>query len=56
MSFAEWPELATVTQEQRFELVVKDAKGRNPSLSDDELQKLVFAKVKSLFFIYNGLR
>ncbi|EYC22554.1 hypothetical protein Y032_0017g3419 [Ancylostoma ceylanicum] len=51
MSFAEWPELATVSKEQRFELVVKDAKGRNPSLSDDELQKVVFSKNPQLNFV-----
>ncbi|RCN26869.1 leucine Rich repeat-containing domain protein, partial [Ancylostoma caninum] len=51
MSFAEWPELATVSKEQRFELVVKDAKGRNPSLSDDELQKSVFSKNPQLNFV-----
>ncbi|VDM83423.1 unnamed protein product [Strongylus vulgaris] len=51
MSFIEWPELATVTKEQRFELVVKDAKGRNPPLSDEELQKTVFEKNPHLNFI-----
>ncbi|CAJ0596853.1 unnamed protein product [Cylicocyclus nassatus] len=51
MSFTEWPELATVTNEQRFELVIKDAKGRSPPLSDEELQKAMFKKNAHLNFI-----
>ncbi|KAK6060875.1 leucine Rich repeat-containing domain protein, partial [Cooperia oncophora] len=53
VTLAEWPELAVVTKEQRFELVLKslDSQERTPNLSDDELQKMVFEKNRQLNFI-----
>nr|CDJ96700.1 Leucine-rich repeat and B3 B4 tRNA-binding domain containing protein [Haemonchus contortus] len=52
-TLAEWPELAVVTKEQRFELVLKslDSNQRTPSLSDDDLQRTVFEKNLQLNFI-----
>ncbi|VDO38323.1 unnamed protein product [Haemonchus placei] len=52
-ALAEWPELAVVTKEQRFELVLKslDSNQRTPSLSDDDLQRTVFEKNLQLNFI-----
>ncbi|WKY02134.1 hypothetical protein Q1695_015837 [Nippostrongylus brasiliensis] len=52
-TLAEWPELAVVTKEQRFELVLKglESQKRVPALSDEELQKNVFEKNHQLNFI-----
>ncbi|KAJ1349847.1 hypothetical protein KIN20_005503 [Parelaphostrongylus tenuis] len=48
----EWPELAVLTKEQRFELVLKGLDSqREPSLSSESLQKLVFEKNPQLNFI-----
>lgn len=47
LTLGEWPELTVVTEEQRFELVLKslDSNERSPTLSDEQLQKTVFEKV-----------
>ncbi|KAE9419786.1 hypothetical protein Angca_001893, partial [Angiostrongylus cantonensis] len=48
----EWPELFVLTQEQRFELVLKGVDSqRRSALSDEGLQKTVFEKNPQLNFI-----
>uniref|UniRef100_A0A158P9G5 Leucine-rich repeat protein n=1 Tax=Angiostrongylus cantonensis TaxID=6313 RepID=A0A158P9G5_ANGCA len=48
----EWPELSVLTQEQRFELVLKGVDSqRRSALSDEGLQKTVFEKNPQLNFI-----
>ncbi|VDO88543.1 unnamed protein product [Heligmosomoides polygyrus] len=53
LTLGEWPELTVVTEEQRFELVLKslDSNERSPTLSDEQLQKTVFEKNRQLNFI-----